>query len=393
MATIVKKPQAVADLESEVVRLIRARGALSRIALARELKLVASTAGIYVDRLVERGFLMESALAARGVGRPPVLIELNPKRGRFIGIDFDARQVMAAAVDFTQQPLQRLRRTLPARANVERVLSTIEKLIDEAIGADKCEVLGIGLGVPGPIDAEQGVSRSYPFLRGWRDVPIGAQIRDRFGLPTFVENNLRSMALGELWCGPGRGVRHLVCLGIRSGIGTGIIVDGQLLAGAHNLAGEIGHWKCPEGVQRTGAARKARTIEECASLTGILADAAAKLARGRKSLLGKPGETPTPAALVAAFRSGDALACELVGQAAQVHGWLVHQLATLFDPELVVLAGPLAECDEYLIAVREAAASHSVAPLRARVERSTLGEFAGAMGAAALAFHHWKPRR
>src|SRR4051794_32415112 len=108
MPNVVKKPRAIADLESAIVRLVRARGAVSRVDLARELKLVASTAGIYADRLIRDGFLVESKTATRGLGRPPVLISLNPRGGRFIGVDFDARQVMAAAVDFDQRPLQQV---------------------------------------------------------------------------------------------------------------------------------------------------------------------------------------------------------------------------------------------------------------------------------------------
>ncbi len=398
MPKVVNKPQAVAQLESEVVRLVRARDAISRTALARELKLVPSTAGIYVDRLLQRGFLKESAQTPQGLGRPPVLLELNPKGGRFIGVDFDARQVMAAVVDFAQQPLKRLRRVIPARASVERVLGVIEELIEEAIGARKSDVLGIGLGVPGPIDAERGISRRYQFIRDWRDVPIGPRIGERFHLPTFVENNLRSMALGELWCGQGRGVKHLICVGVRSGIGTGMVVDGKLLSGAHNLAGEIGHWKCPEPPLLGADSPKTRdasprSIEDAASLTGILAAAAEQLSEGRKSMLGLPGDTPSAAALVAAAEAGDELAGELLEQAARTHGWIVHQLATLLDPELLVVAGPLAESDKYLQKVQQAAAELSAAPLETRIVRSTLGEFAGALGAAALAFHHWKPRR
>ena len=147
-----KKPQAVANLESAVVRLVRAKGAIARIELARELKLVASTAGIYVDRLIERGYLVESVRAVRGLGRPPVMVELNPQGGRFIGVDFDARQVMAVAVDFAQQPLEQVRRTIPPRATTARVLSIIESLVAEVIGSRRRDVLGIGLAVPGPID-------------------------------------------------------------------------------------------------------------------------------------------------------------------------------------------------------------------------------------------------
>ena len=89
------------------------------------------------------------------------------------------------------------------------------------IGSKPDDVLGIGLGVPGPIDAERGIALDYRFIQDWRNVPIGARIGSRFDVPVFVENNLRSMALGELWCNSGAGLRDLICLGIRSGIGSG----------------------------------------------------------------------------------------------------------------------------------------------------------------------------
>lgn len=399
MNQAVRKPQAVAQLESAIVRLLRARGELSRVELARELKLVPSTAGIYVDRLVRRGFLLETARAARGLGRPPIMLHLNPQGGRFIGVDFDARQVMAVAVDFSQQPLAQLQRTLPARSTTERVLTVIEELIDELRGQRTGDVLGVGLGVPGPIDPLHGVSRRYDFIRGWRDVAIGPHMAARFSLPVFVENNLRSMALAEFWCGEGRGLGHLVCLGIRSGIGSGVIVDGKLLGGAHNQAGEIGRWLCPESwlpamaQTKKSSATAAPTIEDAASITALLRQAAEQLAQGHKSRLGKRGDVPTAAELLAAAEAGDKLACSLVGRAAEMHGWIVHQLALLLDPDRIVVAGPLAESESYFAGVRAVVSQADGPDMVDRVARSNLGAFAGARGAAALAFHHWKPRR
>jgi len=390
MPKVVKKPQAVSNLESTIVRRVSARGAVSRVELARELGLVPSTAGIYVDRLIKKGFLIESAKAARNVGRPPVLVELNPKGGRFIGVDFDARHVMGVAVDFTQRPLAQLRRTLPARASVDRVLGTIEQLIADLIGPSDRDVLGIGLGVPGPIDALAGVSRRYPFIRGWVDVPVRERIAAAFRAPVDVENNIRAMALGELWCSEGRGLRRLVCLGIRSGIGSGIVIDGKLLTGASNMAGEVGRWPCPAW-KATG--ERVQTIEDVASLTGILAEAADQLRQGRASVLGAEGESPTAERLISAAREKDPLACELVERAAQIHGALAFQLATLFDPERVIVAGPLGECDFYLRALRRQAAELGGEEIAATIVCSTLGAFGGALGAAALAFHYWKPRR
>lgn len=430
-ATTRKKPRAVADLESTLIRTVRARGSISRVELARSLKLVASTAGIYVDRLIRRGYLRESAPPRRGLGRPPVLLELNPAGGRFIGVDFDARQVMVSAVDFAQQPIVRRQKAIPPRAAAERVLAMIEKMIEEMIGVPagggSQPLLGIGLGVPGPVDRRQGVSLRYDFIKGWRNIAIGPRIAERFQTPVFVENNLRSIAIGELWLGQGRGRRDLVCLGIRSGIGSGIIIDGKLLHGANNLAGEIGGWIVPDFVGSRDAANAAGgeattcaaggeaaggltmidsmgdsalgesalgesarpTIESLASLTALVADAARRLNAGRSSALGRPGDTPSVAELLAAADAGDSLAGSLVGQAARVHGWVAHQLTLLVDPELIIVAGPLVESAFYLKCLRRSVIEFGGAEFGLRVAPSNLGDFAGALGAAALAFHHW----
>jgi predicted NBD/HSP70 family sugar kinase len=383
-----RKPAAVAELESAIVRTVQALGAISRIELARQLKLVASTAGIYVDRLIEQGYLVERSKTTRGLGRPPVLLEIAPERGRFVGVDFDARQIMAVAVDFAQQPLVRLRRTIPTRATVRRVLSLVEQLVAEVIGDSSSDVLGIGLGVPGPVDTKQGISRHYRFIRGWHDVAIGSQVAAEFGVPVEVENNSRSMALGELWCGEGRGRRDLVCLSIRSGIGTGVIVDGSLLGGAHNQAGEIGRWVYPLGGDRP------RTIEDIASLTGILAAAHERRSTtSLRSALRAVGGSLSVADLLQAAEAGDSLATSLVREAAVVHGWIAHQLVELLDPQRLIVAGPLVASDDYLAVLLDEAARLGGEERREMIARSTLGEWAAALGAAALAFHRWKPRR
>jgi glucokinase len=398
MSVINKKPRATADLESALVRVVRARGAVSRVDLARELKLVASTAGIYADRLIRDGFLVESKTSTRGNGRPPVLISLNPRAGRFIGVDFDARQVMAVAVDFDQRPLRRLRRTIPARANADRVLRTIEESIRELVGPHERDLLGIGLGVPGPVEPEQGIALRYEFIRDWHDVPVKPRIAEAFQAPVFVENNMRSMALGELWCGQGLGLRDLACLGVRSGIGSGIIVGGKLLRGASDLAGEIGRWSCPEDILPEpavpgAAAARPRTIEDVASVTAILAQAAGAKAGTRGDGRGGKGDPRTVADLLAAADAGVQPARSVVERAAAVHAWIVHQPTLVVDPERVVIAGPLVEGQSYLDALQAALARLGGDGLSSRVVRSSLGPFAGALGAAALAFHHWRPAR
>jgi len=274
------------------------REAVSRIELARELsssrRLPASMS------IVDSKWLPARSPRDRPHSRsPPSFVDVNPQGGRFIGVDFDARQIMTVAVDFAQNPLEQISRTIPARATPESILALIEESIEEVIGARRRNLLGIGLGVPGPVDSLHGISRRYPFISGWNDVPVGPQIAARFEVPVFVENNVRSMALGELWCGEGRGLHDLVCLGIRSGIGSGIVVQGQLLQGTQNLAGEIGRWAWPFdtapvdtcGRSKTAAHDRRHRLVGPPSCPRPL-DA---IEAGETTTIGTPGELPTVA--------------------------------------------------------------------------------------------------
>ncbi len=383
MSKVIKKAHAVADLESAIVRVVRARGEVSRSELARDLDLVASTTGIYVDRLISRGYLVESKGRTPSPGRPPVMISLNPRGGRFIGVDFDASQILAVAVDFTQEPLAQVTRKIPPEANPEGVLEIIEEAIGEVMGPDRGDILGIGVGVPGVVDPDRGISRSYRYLPEWRDVPIQERWTRLFQVPVFVENNSRALALGELWCGQGRGMRNLVCLNVRQGIGSGIIVDGSLLRGSNNQAGEVGGWVCPEAAvpgSVLGKMEEPLTIEDVASVSALMGGFQGK------------GET-TVSELLESAEAGQRSALKAVKQAAAYHGWVMHQLALVFDPERLIVAGPMVESRVYQKSVRSAVARLAGPEWSDRVFTSSLGPYAGALGASALAFHLWRPGR
>lgn len=277
---IKSKHRHVASLEAEMLRRVRAHGGLSRMQLARELKLAPSTAGTYADRLVRKGFLRETATTGRETaGRPPTSLVPNPDGGRFIGVDFEARNLMATVVDFSQQPLRQVHKTLRPTDSAAQILVKIEQAIDEMMARDSRPVLGIGVGVPGTIDPVTNVAVRYDFIKGWTNVPLGTRLGKRFGVPVFLENNIRSMALAELWFGAGRGLRNFVCIGIRSGIAAGVVVNGQLLQGAQHRAGEIGHWACPVPAELAAAAPARRNsewhwqagtrLEQVASLSAI----------------------------------------------------------------------------------------------------------------------------
>ncbi len=398
------KGQTVAAIEAELLKRVRLHGHISRVALSRELHIVPSTAGIYADRLIAEGFLVESRKAAPRLGRPATLLALNPGGGRYVGLDFEARNLLATAVDFSHQPLRQVHKTIRATDSAGQILENMERAVEEVTGGDPRPVLGIGVGVPGVIDPVEGVAVRYDRIEGWRDIRLGERLRKKFGAPVFLENNIRCMALAELWFGGGRGLKDFICVGVRSGIAASVIANGHLLRGAGNQAGEIGHWPAPVPPQLAGAADPAQSgaclcrpgirLEQVASLAAILG--LAQRARNGRQNTALPNTNRELSAdeFFQAVRAGDPRAGALLESAAWVLGWVVAQLCALFDPRKIIFAGRFVELGElFLQPVRAAAAQWSGATPGADITGSALGPYNGALGAAALALHQWKPRR
>ncbi len=377
------KHELIASQQADLLRLVRAGEDLSRIKLARTLNLAPSTVGIYVDHLVAAGFLFEGRAKEREFGRPPTILTLNPSGGRFVGVDFEARNIMAVAVDFSQQPLKQYHDRITAADSVPSILDKIEHAIRHVIAEDKQRVLGIGLGVPGLADPERGMALYYKHIPGWQQVALVERLSKRFKVPVFLENNIRTMALAELWFGQGRGVKNFICLGARSGIGAGIVIDGHIYRGAGNRAGEIGDWPSALAPRAGGKGCKGfATLEEVASFKSVqeeLAPAGSK-------------REVTVKQLVEAAQAGDKRVLQVLDNAARTFGLALAQLNCAFNPEKIIMAGAFtAFGDLFLDRLNHYAKDCLMEGSTMRVVNSTLGEFNGAFGAAALAVHEWKP--
>ncbi len=372
--------RAAAALEADLLMRVRARGRVSRVALARDLGVVPSTAGIYVDRLIAEGYLLEGPAAARGMGRPPNLLTLNPEGGSFVGVDFEARNLVALRVDFSQHPLGEVRRAVTPSDGAGRLMREIGSAVAAVLGRDRRSLLGIGIGLPGAIDPTRGLALAYERVPGWRNLPVGARLEHRFGAPVSLENNIRSMALAEMLFGLGRGLDDFICLGTRSGIAAGIVIGGRLLRGHNHRAGEVGHWWCTESGGR---------LEDVASLTAILREMRA--ARTRRAAPRRRAN-PTIEDFLDAVNQGDRFACRLLKRVAAWHGWAIHHLVDLFNPQRVILAGPLTVLGErFLGPIRERVAGGSFPGAAPDIVPSALGDSSAALGAAALALQQWTP--
>jgi len=377
------KREQVAIVEAELLKKLREQGPVPRVDLAKQLKLAPSTVGIYVHRLIEDGFITEGKQVIRDVGRPAVMLALNPAGGAFVGVDIEARNVYVTSVDFAQQTLKRVHAAIvPGEETTESVLSRVERMIEEVCVPQR-KLLGLGLGVPGTVDPERGVVRYYGHIADWRDVPIRDRLAARFGVPVHVENNIRSLALAERWFGQGRGVDNYLCVGIRSGFGVGIVVDGRLCRGSSNLAGEVAHWPT-DGSTQPDATAAGTMLESQVALAGIL----------RRYAAAKGLQTATFAQFAAGVKDADVDALRLTDTAAAALGLFLVQASRLLDPEKIILAGQLPELGDAVMTPLQKTVDAWLpddADRRPLITVSELGEFGGALGAAALAVHEWRP--
>jgi glucokinase len=246
---------------------------------------------------------------------------------------------------------------------VERIAKMVEEVIAEVIataGATRDDILGVGIGAPGPLDRERGVVVVAPNL-GWRQYPLRDAVSEKLGLPATLDNDANCATLGEWWQGAARGARHVVGLTIGTGIGGGIIIDGKLHHGASDVAGEIGHTT----IDLTGRYCRCGNygcLEAYASGPAIAQRAREALERDEVSALHRIVEGDlsrlTAATVYEAAKSGDALARELVRDTATFLGAGIANLLNVFNPDVVVIAGGVTQAGEPLFD-----------PLRAEVRR------------------------
>ncbi|HEU5010927.1 MAG TPA: ROK family protein [Roseiflexaceae bacterium] len=268
-----------------------------------------------------------------------------------------------------------------ADAIIERMVAMIEQARAQVpAGAD---LLGVGIGAPGPLDPFHGLVMNPPNLPGWHNVPLRALIEQRANLPTELGNDANAAALGEWFFGGGRGTHNLVYVTISTGIGGGVIADGKLLLGRYGSATEV-------GMQIIETSTRA-FWEDLASGPGLARAAADAMIAEPRSLLHTLAtpETVTGALVAQAAAMDDPLAQRLMDREGELIGIGLVNLLHLFSPELVLLGGGVAANNPLLIrraaqVVQERAMDvYRDVPLRL----ATLGERVGLLGAAALFLH------
>ena len=293
----------------------------------------------------------------------------------------DGSALLAAASEPTQ-----------AEAGAGDVLDRLVRLAQHAMAetrrtAPGAEIIGVGVGAPGPLDTRRGIVLLTPNL-GWVDLPLRQIIRDRLDLRAALDNDANCAVLGEWWVGAARGSRNAIGITIGTGIGGGLILDGKLYHGASDVAGEIGHTTIDTEGRRCKCGNYG-CLEAYASGPNIALRAVEEIQAGAvsrlPSLVSGDLRKITAQTVYQAAKDGDELALEVVNDTARFLGVGIGNLLNIFNPEVVVVCGGVTLAGDHLfVPLRREAARRAFKPAveACRIVPGALGGTAGVYGAA-----------
>jgi len=312
-----------------------------------------------------------------------------------LGVDLGGSKILTAVVNVKGEMLSRDHSSTPAargpEAVIQAMLDSMERAINQA-GIAAAELEAISIGAPGFSSPETGIIFTSPHLPEWKDVPLRDIIERKMGVKTLLLNDANAAALGEMYFGAAKGARNFICITFGTGIGGGIVIDGEVYAGSLGTAGEIGHMtidtngpKCSCG--NTGC------WETLASGKALAREAKRRIKDGTKTAILEyaDGDINKVNAEVVhkAARQGDTLAKEVIAHVSYYIGVGLTNLVNIFNPELIVIGGGLANIGDILLEpayklVRESVNKTAFASVR--FARAELGGNSGVIGAAAYVF-------
>jgi glucokinase len=309
----------------------------------------------------------------------------------YIGVDLGGTFIKFITLDSQRRAGKTLQLPTPrgADAVIDQMVAGARKVM-EVNGLSPAQVGGVGIGAPGPLDLKNGIVLDMPNLPGFRNVAIRDRVSAGLGLPAALENDANAAGLGEYLCGAGQGRGDMVLLTLGTGVGGGIVIDGKVLHGYHDVGAELGHMIVVPGGEPCGCGQRG-CLERYCSATFMAQRATREMQAGRASSLAKV--LATAGAIDAkdindARKAGDALAAEVWSQGVLYLAIACVNICRILDPDEIVLAGGLVKAgDDLLLPVREQFAKlhWTVAQPKTRISIATLGNDAGAIGAAGVA--------
>lgn len=339
-----------ASNRSLVLSLLNTMGQISRAELARLTGLTKTSITNIINELMQEGIICETGSTETASGRKPLLLDLVSTAVYAVGVIIGRNYIYANIVMLNGEIVKESKINLEPTENEKSIINNTFHVIDavlENAGVDKNKILGIGVASIGPLDLEKGIIVDPPNFRGLRSIPIVELIKERYGLNTFMDNDMNACAIAEKLFGRAKQNANFIFVGVGNGIGAGIYLDNVLFRGNNGFAGEIGHTtidvhgeKCPCG--------NMGCLELYASIPSILKQVKNSISYGAESsLTGKKNiEWPD---VVDAAKKGDSLSVKTIDRLTYYLSVGLVNIVNLYDPEVIYLGNELSNAGSLII--------------------------------------------
>jgi glucokinase-like ROK family protein len=319
---------------SHILNAIKTYGPIGRADIARRTGLSPATVTSISAKLISQELVLEKSAGDSSGGRPPILLIINPKGGYVVGIKLTETHAICALTDLEALVIAKSSMPLSGHDPI-RVVDDLAQMIISFIRQQKIakkQLLGIGIGLAGIIDAENGILRQSP-IYGWANVPLRDMLQSKLHIPVYIENDVNTLTLTERWFGHGQGLENFLTVTVGRGVGLGIVANGQFYRGQTGGAGEFGHTTMyPDGP--LCACGKRGCLEAYVGDPALIRLAREYAARGELSTAVQSLDE-----LLALARKGEAGAIRIFDQAGRILGVGIANLINLFNPKKIIISG------------------------------------------------------
>jgi N-acetylglucosamine repressor len=319
---------------SHVLNAIKSYGPIGRAEIARRTNLSPATVTSISAKLISQNLVLEKSAGDSSGGRPPILLVINPQGGYVVGIKLTETHAVCALTDLEALIIAKSSMSLSGHDPIH-VVNDLAHMVVSFLHEQKIpkkQLLGVGVGLAGIVDAENGILRQSP-IYGWNSVPLRDMFQSKLHIPVYIENDVNTLTLTERWFGHGQGLDNFLTVTVGRGVGLGIVANGQFYRGQTGGAGEFGHTTIdPNGP--VCACGKRGCLESYVGDPGLVRAAQEAGARGELSASVKNVDE-----LLSFAQAGEKAAIQIFNQAGRILGLGIANLINLFNPKKIIISG------------------------------------------------------
>ena len=342
---------------------------MSRVDLARETGLTKTTVGGIVKSFMDLGFLREKRFISSGIGRPSVLLEIIPKSVHVMGLGLGRYRVTGCLIDALGHLISQKFRSFN-KNDFKSIMKALFEVSDELFAEASKKFITVdamAIGAPAPLDTNEGIVKNPPKFSGFENVPIVKLMSEKYGVNTWLENDVDMVALGEKWYGEGRTLDDFVYVQVNEGIGAGIIINGELYRGKEGYTGEIGHFLVHKG-------KEYKYLEDLYGVDVIIR-------RAKEEISDEVSSIQDIGSLI---DLGNKKAKKLASEAGQVIGTAILSMIHTLGISDIFIGGSIRGLGEvFLLSVQKVVNEHVFSKSEVNIRYSNVEETAAAIGAAA----------